>query len=68
MTNEKYRERTGNEISKDKLIGFLYLLVRDHITPGKLEKIMLDISNEKEYHFTNGFLARYVKDVKERLK
>jgi len=73
-TNNKYKEemlnRTGNVSSEDPLVGFLYILMRDHILPGDLEKIMLEHVTPSygcEASYTNGFLARYAKDIAERL-
>ena len=65
---DEFRKRTGSENSKDKLVTFIYILVRDHIPMGKIESIMQEHVNDKEALFTNGYLARYSKDVAKRLK
>ena len=73
------RERSGFVDSNDKLVVFIYLLGRDYLSLGQIEKIMRDItkhnfmidfslSPNKTYMFSNGWLAEYAKDVAERLK
>lgn len=68
MTNEEMRNKTGNETG-DMLDGFIYVLLRDHITPGKMEGIVEDLerSEGKPLQFTNGYLAKYAKILKERI-
>lgn len=69
MTNQKYRERTGSEDSYSLLVSFLYTLIRDEVPPGVIERIMIEVEkcDGKTVQFTNGFLARYAKDIAERL-
>jgi len=68
MTNNEMREITGF-VKGDKLDGFIYTLLRDHITPGKMEAIVMDCEQggNSEVVFTNGYLAQYAKMIKERL-
>lgn len=64
------RERTGNVTSKDIFVGLVYNLLRDHIQPGELEKLVQDTLDhaDQELHFTNGHLANYAKDIVWRLR
>lgn len=64
---EGLKKRSGEVESNDPLVGFLYLLIRDHLPTGIIESIMKDVSNMSTY-FTNGWLANYSKDVAERLR
>lgn len=53
----------------DPLVAFLYQLMRDYITPGKVEKVMQDQEEVEEYYvLSNGFLARYAEDIVDRLR
>lgn len=65
---DEMRDRSGRVVSDDKLVAFLYTLIRDHITPGRLEEIMLSCDYSEETLYTNGWLAEYSKDLSERLK
>ena len=67
---EKMRKRSGTVKSKDKLVCFLYVLMRDYIVPGKVEGLMIEqkIESIEETVFTNGWLANYAKDLAKRLK
>lgn len=69
MRNEQLRIDSGEVNSSDPLVAFLYLLIRDHIVSGDIESIMKEIENttEDKYVFTNGFIASYAKNIKERL-
>ncbi len=64
---EKMRERSGEIISESKLVGFLYILMRDHVPPGNVESIIRDVKDLKEYSFSNGWLANYAIDIADRL-
>ncbi len=61
------RERSGEVDSNDPLVAFLYVLMRDHLTPGNVEQIMLGHVTGNESQFTNGWLATYAADVAARL-
>jgi hypothetical protein len=63
------RERSGSITSNDPLTAFLYLLVRDHLPLGIVEKVMKEIGpDDLEMHFTNGWLAMWADDVAVRLQ
>ena len=68
------RQRSGEEESGDLLVAFLYLLMRDHITPGTVEYMMIQLEKERwqieprwKMEFTNGWLAKNAKDVANRI-
>jgi hypothetical protein len=64
---EKLREESGREESTDPLISFLYELMRDHVPCGVVEGLMTNCDNSRCI-FTNGYLARYAKNVAKRLR
>lgn len=61
------RERSGSINSKDRLVTFLYLLLRDHLSAGTVEEIMKQLSSD-ESCFCNGWTAQHAMDIAERLK
>lgn len=71
----RMRKASGEVNSTEMIVGFLYLLMRDSVTPGKIEQIMLELSNAHDYNkseyfvtqYTNGWLATYAKDIAKRL-
>lgn len=65
--NQRMRKRSGEETSSDPLVTFIYVLMRDHVTPGVVEETMLHHAAQESL-FTNGWLARYAKDVAARLR
>lgn len=64
--NAKLREASGNMDSESKLIAFLYDLMRDHITPGAVEKLLRANENPNA-SYTNGWLAQYAQYVAAEL-
>jgi hypothetical protein len=54
----------------DPLTSFIYELLRDHLPPGKAERIVQQVVVEagREVVYTNGFLALYAKDLANRLR
>jgi hypothetical protein len=64
---EALRLRSGEEVSDNPLVSFLYELMRDHVTPGVLEAIVLN-SPAKKTKLSNGYLAQYAKDLAYRLE
>jgi hypothetical protein len=67
----KLRERSGSVDSKDPLVGFLYILMRDHLPVGMVEGIMRDhvnVETDDVDNYSNGWLAEYAKDLSKRLK
>ena len=49
------------------LVSFLYELMRDHVTPGVVERLVKE-SPAGETKFTNGHLANYAKELADRLE
>jgi hypothetical protein len=65
---KELRERSGNYHTNSPLVSFLYELMRDHLTPGVVEKIVLDSRRDQSPWFlTNGWLAQYAEDLANRL-
>lgn len=62
----KLRNESGTEESSDPLVSFLYELMRDYVPCGTIEKIMHSCNNDRCI-FTNGYLARYAKNITKRL-
>ena len=66
--NIEQRQRSGSFNSSDKLTCLLYLLMRDHLPAGIVEELVRSVEDEKVNQFTNGWLALYAQDLKNRLK
>lgn len=67
--NMELRERSGKVNSNDPLVSFLYILLRDHLPAGVVEGIVRNHVNlDPETEFCNGYIAKYAKDLAERLK
>lgn len=70
------RKASGEYQSDDLLVAFLYILMRDSVVPGKVEAMILELTNAHDidkpvldpYTFTNGWLAQYAAFVADRLK
>lgn len=73
MTNEeinsKLRERSGNVDLSGRLTSFLYVLMRDHLPPGKVEELVreVELAGDGENKYSNGWLALYAQDLMVRL-
>ena len=50
-----------------KLTSFLYELMRDHVTPGKVQELVQD-AQVAEVQYTNGWLAEYAHYLAGRLE
>ena len=70
MDTEPIRQRSGQVSSSDPLVIFLYVLLRDHVTPGHIEELMkTNLNHNGEVcQFSNGWLATYAMDIASRLK
>jgi hypothetical protein len=58
--------------TKSQLTAFLYQLMRDHVTPGVIEGLVLQDESAKvqghdTFVLTNGHLAAYAEEVAKRL-
>ncbi len=68
LENQHLRQRSGNVTSDSNLVEFLYLLMRDHATPGVVEELVrITRKGGSDTLFSNGWLARYAEDVAQRL-
>lgn len=67
IEKESYPESENNSTSA--LDVFLYLLMRDHVTPGTIEKVMRDVMvcRGELVKFSNPYLEQYAQDLSERL-
>lgn len=65
--NEKIRNASGNITIKSNLVSFLYQLMRDEITAGKIEKIVQDSIQDEDTLYCNGWLAQYAEYLANRL-
>ena len=59
---------SGNIVIKNKLASFIYVLLRDYITPGKIEDIISNNTSNKRVKYSNGWLAKYAENIANRLK
>jgi len=67
--NDQLKENSGNVVSADPLVSFLYTLMRDHVTPGTIEKVLRDgLYGPEVVTYSNGFLAKYAEDVAAMIK
>lgn len=67
--NQKMFERTGCVRGRDRLEQFLYIAMRDgDISPGRIEDILQNHVSGRVSLYSNGFLAKYAKDVVARLR
>lgn len=65
------RERSGNVDCGDPLEVFLYLLMRDHLPVGAVEKLVKDCeltADDSKAQLSNGWLGEYAKDLAARLR
>jgi len=60
-------ERSGSFRSASRTVTFLYILIRDHVTPGVIEGVMNMLDGANESQFTNGWIAHYAADIAGRL-
>jgi hypothetical protein len=67
IENVGLRERSGSINSEDRLVSFLYELMRDHLPVGTVEDVLRN-SMMKETQFTNGYLAKYAEDIAARMR
>lgn len=68
LDNEALRERSGTVRINSRLVSFLYELMRDYLTPGKIEEIIRSSEKDPDVLYTNGWLARYAEDLANRLQ
>lgn len=61
------RARTGRVDDERDLVGFLYLLGRDHVPLGAIEEAATQVVGKGTHQMTNGHLARWAQDLADRL-
>lgn len=68
--NEELRTASGTFTSDDPLVGFLYDLMRDNVTPGQVQSLITRIKGQptKNAVFSNGWLAQYAEYLAEQLR
>jgi hypothetical protein len=64
--NVGLRARSGCVNVHSRLVSFLYELMRDEVTPGRVEELVRN-SSDPDGIYTNGFLANYAIDIARRL-
>lgn len=68
--SERMRLASGQVSDRRKLVAFLYMLLRDHLTVDKVESMMMQLATLEEgheSHYTNGWMASHAKDIALRL-
>jgi hypothetical protein len=66
---EQLKKDSKGDLYRDGgLTCFLYLLMRDHLPPGVIEKITLECQTSgNPIQYTNGWIADYAANVASRL-
>lgn len=55
-------------MTHEKLVGMLYILMRDDLVPGRVEKLVQDGENHPPpYKFSNPHLEAYARELAARL-
>jgi hypothetical protein len=67
--NAEMHKRSGAVHDADPLVALFYDLLRDHIQPGDLEKLVRSACehHDKTMVYSNGWLAEYARDMVRRL-
>jgi hypothetical protein len=67
--NAEMHRRSGTVHDADPLVALFYDLLRDHIQPGDLEKLVRTACehSDKTMVYSNGWLAEYARDMVKRL-
>lgn len=65
--NKRMREKSGSIEDDSRLTSFLYVLARDFLPVGEIEIILNKCAHDKKCTFTNGWLAQWAQDAKNRL-
>lgn len=64
---EAMRERSGKVMIENKLVSFLYTLMRDYLPVADVETLVQNSHSEPTL-YTNGWLARYAEDLANRIE
>jgi predicted nucleic-acid-binding protein len=65
LLNHKITDKSGNFITRDPLVVFLYMLLRDRITAGELMRTVVeatldaDSASQEPTRLSNGYLAEF---------
>lgn len=67
--HKQLRERSGSVDTDSDLVSFFYELLRDHLSAGTVESIAINSKGygEGKWQLTNGWTAKYAKDLVKRL-
>lgn len=66
--NKAIIEASGSYVKRDRMVSFLYELMRDHLTPGKVEEIVRHVlAEDSDVYYCNGWLAKYAAYIVDRL-
>lgn len=74
--NQALVQRSGNFSTNSNLVAFVYELLRDHVLPGDMLKVVDDSAvehiNDSNYEqpmwrLSNGWLAQFARDIVRRL-
>jgi hypothetical protein len=68
---ERLREESGSIVGTDPLLNFFYLLARDELPVGSVEKILgaVEISQSRgTAKYTNGWLAEWAQNAASRVR
>lgn len=65
----RLRNASGNRwVKDDRLVAFLYILLRDHLTAGVVQSLLETEANAGDVSYTNGFLLDYAQYVAGELR
>lgn len=64
---EKIRKLSGEFEARSKVTAFLYLLMRDELVCGEVERMVKIVENGDKFTFSNGWLAKYAVYLASRL-
>ncbi len=68
VNDRKIREASNNIDINGRLVGFLYDLMRDHVTPGTIQKLLeTQLEFDANNAYSNGWLASYALYVANQL-
>lgn len=65
--SDRMRAASGEVKSNDPLVAFLYVVLRDGCPAGVMENALAQMHGSESL-YTNGWLAKYAKDIAHRLK
>lgn len=68
---EEMRLMSGDVSDDRPLVALLFVLMRDHITPGAMETIFenhVAVANGQKQRYSNGWLAKHAQDLARRIE